>query len=255
MPLVLSNRVLKDGAWVSMPDGFPKMETQGGSAIFIFRFPKFNDNAVYDPIIGMGETIKESLSNYECSNNTLSNGTAFAAGTTCRAAATICDVAEVCDGASLECPVDLFQPDTAVARPVAGLCDVQELCTGSNASIPSDVFKDQGTVCRAAVSLCDVKESCLGSSAACPVDGFAPSSTLIHASTSNDDCDPAEYCSGVDSTVPANVENCTRIAIDVKGQSGKFSVFDQTKGSGDPVSFRFALVRSNIPHARRRTAH
>ena len=60
VPLVLSNRVLKDGAWVSMPDGFPKMETQGGSAIFIFRFPKFNDNAVYDPIIGMGETIEES---------------------------------------------------------------------------------------------------------------------------------------------------------------------------------------------------
>ena len=60
VPLVLSNRVQKDGAWVSMPDGFPKMETQGGSAIFIFRFPKFTDNAVYDPIIGMGETIEDS---------------------------------------------------------------------------------------------------------------------------------------------------------------------------------------------------
>ena len=57
---MLSNRVLKDGVWVSMPAGYPKMETQGGSAIFIFRFPKFNVNATYDPIVGMSSTIAES---------------------------------------------------------------------------------------------------------------------------------------------------------------------------------------------------
>ena len=58
VPLVLSNRIEVDGAWTAMPAGYPKMETQGSSAIFIFRFPKFATKASYDPIIGLSSNIE-----------------------------------------------------------------------------------------------------------------------------------------------------------------------------------------------------
>ena len=171
------------------------------------------------------------------------------ANTICRAAATHCDVAEACDGVSASCPADVFQPSTTVARNASGDCDTQEFCTGTSATIPTDNFKAQGTVCRPAVSMCDVVELCTGSGAFCPADSFAPDTTLVHVSTSNDDCDPAEYCSGIDSTVPVNEENCSRISINVLGQSGKFTIFDQAKGNTDPVSlfsYRTSLHRECI---------
>ena len=55
VPLTLSDRVLVDGTWTSMPSGYPHMEIQGGSAIFVFRFPTFSVNATYDPTIGTGQ--------------------------------------------------------------------------------------------------------------------------------------------------------------------------------------------------------
>ena len=208
---------------------------------------------------------------YECSNNTLANGTALAAGVVCRPAAaggcdvpevcdgvalscpgdafkaadtvcrnatTVCDAIEVCNGTSASCPVDSFQSNLTIARPLAGACDVAaEYCSGSDDVVPPDVFKAQGTVCRAAVNtVCDVEETCPGNAAACPTDRFAPNTKLVRASTSNDDCDPAEYCSGLDSIVPADKQDCSRVAIDVKGQSGKFSIYDEKKGSNDTVS-------------------
>jgi hypothetical protein len=57
IPLQLSNRVFVDGVWTSMPDGYPKMINTGGSAIFTFRFPRFADTAVYDPVVGFSRSI------------------------------------------------------------------------------------------------------------------------------------------------------------------------------------------------------
>lgn len=54
--LELSNQVLVDGAWQSMPSGYPKVTTKGGKTLFVFRFPKFSNKAVYDPILGLSES-------------------------------------------------------------------------------------------------------------------------------------------------------------------------------------------------------
>lgn len=37
-----------------MPDGYPKIETQGSSTPFVFRYRVFNDSAVYDPLVTLG---------------------------------------------------------------------------------------------------------------------------------------------------------------------------------------------------------
>lgn len=50
--LELSDRVLVDGTWMAMPEGYPTMTTKGGAAIFKFRFPKFTTSATYDPVMG-----------------------------------------------------------------------------------------------------------------------------------------------------------------------------------------------------------
>lgn len=56
-PLQLSNQILADGKWVSMPAGYPKLTLKGSKAIFTFRFPRFTTSATYDPIIGMSSTL------------------------------------------------------------------------------------------------------------------------------------------------------------------------------------------------------
>ena len=101
---------------------------------------------------------------------------------------------------------------------------------GTNAAIPDDAFAPSDTLVRAAVSICDVAEYCSGTDAVVPGDAFAPSDTLVRASTSVDDCDPAEYCSGSGSDVPADVDNCAVIGLEILGQSGKFTIYDKTKG-------------------------
>ena len=53
--LELSDEVFLDGAWVPMPAGYPKVETQGSKQLFIFRIPRFSSSALYDPVInGIG---------------------------------------------------------------------------------------------------------------------------------------------------------------------------------------------------------
>lgn len=52
----LSTRVKVDGAWVTMPTGYPKVATQGSSTVYTFRFPKGNA-ILYDPTIGGFDTV------------------------------------------------------------------------------------------------------------------------------------------------------------------------------------------------------
>ena len=40
----------------NMPDGYPKLETTGSKQTFIFRFRKFDESALYDPIVALGDT-------------------------------------------------------------------------------------------------------------------------------------------------------------------------------------------------------
>ena len=49
--LELSDEVEVDGAWLRMPEGYPRVEMQGSKQLFTFRFPRFTGTAIYDPII------------------------------------------------------------------------------------------------------------------------------------------------------------------------------------------------------------
>ena len=89
-------------------------------------------------------------------------------------------------------------------------------------------------VARAKASVCDVAEMCSGSSATVAPNAFKPSSFIVHPSTSSDNCDPTERCSGNSSVVPANLQQCTQVAIKVLGQSGKFTIYNNDTGTSDP---------------------
>lgn len=53
--LQLSNRVIIDNQEMNMPDSYPKLETRGSKQLYIFRFPKFNTGALYDPLLQLSE--------------------------------------------------------------------------------------------------------------------------------------------------------------------------------------------------------
>jgi hypothetical protein len=51
VPLILSKQVVIDDFSVEMPEGFPRVEMTAEGALFVFRFPRFQEYAVYDPIV------------------------------------------------------------------------------------------------------------------------------------------------------------------------------------------------------------
>lgn len=143
----------------------------------------------------------------------------------------ICDLADTCVNG--EC-IDNRALEGTVCRASAGVCDVEEVCDGTFITCPDDVFVDEGTACRAAASECDAAESCTGSSASCPLDSFAPNGVicgdapvglcdrenqcqdgvcldLLHEETYlcrgpvDEECDVAEYCTGVDVDCPVDI--------------------------------------------------
>lgn len=116
------------------------------------------------------------------------------AGTECRPASGDCDVAETCDGASVDCPADLYASASTTCRESNGLCDVAETCSGDSPTCPADTFAS-GVECRAQDGDCDVAEACDGSSAECPADALAGSDVVCRAAAEGG-CDIADYCSG-----------------------------------------------------------
>merc|ERR1712136_367148 len=62
--LELSDQVLVDDAWMSMPEGFPLVSDKGNGQVFTFRFPKFTTSAVYDPLFTTG-TLSSTPTNSE----------------------------------------------------------------------------------------------------------------------------------------------------------------------------------------------
>ncbi|CAJ1932547.1 unnamed protein product [Cylindrotheca closterium] len=58
VPILLTNQVEIDGVIDAMPPGFPRVEqTPAEGAFFVFRFPRFANTLVYDPIVGSGTLI------------------------------------------------------------------------------------------------------------------------------------------------------------------------------------------------------
>jgi len=49
--LELSTQVLKDCAWEQLPAEFPSISTQGSSTTITFRFPRFENSSLYDPVV------------------------------------------------------------------------------------------------------------------------------------------------------------------------------------------------------------
>lgn len=49
--LQLSNRVVIDDVEQDMPQGFPKVIQKGSKDFYIFRFPRFTNKAIYDPVL------------------------------------------------------------------------------------------------------------------------------------------------------------------------------------------------------------
>ncbi|CAE8644381.1 unnamed protein product [Polarella glacialis] len=73
--LELSSQTYTDGAWVSMPEGYPKIVMQGSSTIFTFRFPKFSTSSLYDPVLtGLNAAAESSDSSTTTGPGTTSAG-------------------------------------------------------------------------------------------------------------------------------------------------------------------------------------
>jgi hypothetical protein len=51
VPLILSKQVVIDDFSVEMPEGFPRVEMTAEGPLFVFRFPRFQESAEYDPIV------------------------------------------------------------------------------------------------------------------------------------------------------------------------------------------------------------
>jgi len=51
LSLELSRQVLVDKKWQAMSAGFPKVAIQGSATTLTFRFPRFTNSALYDPVI------------------------------------------------------------------------------------------------------------------------------------------------------------------------------------------------------------
>ena len=63
IPLRLSNKVNVDSVVQDMPNGFPRAEnTDEQGTVFVLRFPRFDTDVEYDPIIGFHETFLEPTS-------------------------------------------------------------------------------------------------------------------------------------------------------------------------------------------------
>lgn len=49
--LDLSELVMVDGNLTSMPVGYPKLEVKGSKQLYTFRFPRFKESVLYDPVV------------------------------------------------------------------------------------------------------------------------------------------------------------------------------------------------------------
>ena len=126
--LNLSDQVLVDGAWVTMPTGYPMVAVKGANTIFTFRFPKFSTNAVYDPLVGTSSIVLKA---------------------TC-GTMDVCGEGMVADPerATTECSGEMCTADDIAACCVAAPCSASTDCNGHGTTTDDD--KTDGCDCSCA---------------------------------------------------------------------------------------------------------
>eukprot|EP01105_Mastigella_eilhardi_P015336 TRINITY_DN34_c0_g1_i3.p1 TRINITY_DN34_c0_g1~~TRINITY_DN34_c0_g1_i3.p1 ORF type:complete len:1014 (-),score=158.98 TRINITY_DN34_c0_g1_i3:754-3795(-) len=142
-----------------------------------------------------------------CSGVTCSNGSDKCINGACTCVQSCsCTSGACCDGCN-------FRASTFKCRAAAGSCDLAEYCTGTSSVCPLDKMAVNGSTCSGSTctnginkcenGVCTCVQTCACSSGTC-CDGcnFRPSSYLCRAAA--DDCDGAEYCSGLASECPAD---------------------------------------------------
>ncbi|XP_062566809.1 skeletal aspartic acid-rich protein 1-like [Saccostrea cucullata] len=83
--VALSKKISKDGGSPeNMPGNYPAFETQGSKQLFVFRFPKFTNNVMYDPIIYSGVADTSSKAAYISSGFTPLFAALFGVFLTCK---------------------------------------------------------------------------------------------------------------------------------------------------------------------------
>src|SRR5207249_6579655 len=114
-----------------------------------------------------------------------------------------CDLG-VNNGSALSCCTSTCQFRTAgqTCRASTGECDPAETCSGTSASCPANLISPNGTACGSDGNVCTL-DQCNGSSSACQHPAGNAGTTC--RAGSGDVCDPAEVCTGVSTTCPADV--------------------------------------------------
>ena len=60
VPLILSGTLTVDGEEQSMESGYPKVNQTGNKYTFVFRFPRFDSDTIYDPVVEYSKAEKTS---------------------------------------------------------------------------------------------------------------------------------------------------------------------------------------------------
>lgn len=124
----------------------------------------------------------------------------------CRASTDLCDVQETCSGTSASCPADSVQPNNTMCA-AATPCTSLGTCNGvSKSCIITTYGTGSNHTCRASTGACDPAEYCTCVNSTC---GICPADVKYNSTyacrPSIGGCDIAEYCDGVSSTCPADV--------------------------------------------------
>lgn len=74
IPMYVSNQVQVDGVWQLMPGDFPKVDAQNAYVLYVLRFPKFNNEAVYDPVVAYSGADQATTTSGASSQNVVAWG-------------------------------------------------------------------------------------------------------------------------------------------------------------------------------------
>jgi len=89
--LTLSNEVIVDGSVATMPE--VRTSLQGSSTVIMFKFPRFNSSALYDPVFSLGSppasTTTETAQNSESTSLIASSGSTTSSAATNIATSTV----------------------------------------------------------------------------------------------------------------------------------------------------------------------
>lgn len=163
-----------------------------------------------------------------------------AQGTTCRDGAGPCDVAETCDGASPDCPADVFRAADGVCRAATGPCDVTETCTGTGPDCPPDAFAPAVVSCDDA-SACTTNDHCSGTADAC-----TGTPVVCDQACLTGVCDPGLGCVARDgaSALTCRVDECAKARLHRKVRKLGVIIDNALEQGKTPKARRVARLRT-----------